>query len=174
VAISAAQRGSEEEPWRRLTEDKGVMVWHMLRRRLGDPAFARLLADCYGAAAAGPLRVSDVRRIGERAAGVPLGRFFSQWLDTAGRPRLTLEGLSVEQGRKGWVVRGRLVQEGPAFALRVPLVLTTAGRPRVYEVELASEATRFVLQSPDRPLGLRIDPIHDTLSASVAPPALAP
>jgi hypothetical protein len=174
VPIAEAARGADEETWRRLTEDKGVMVWHMLRRRLGDKAFARVLTDCFGPAARGPLRVSDVARASERAAGGSLGPFFDQWLGWPGRPRLTLVDLSVARDGTAWAVRGRLLQEGTRFALRVPIVMTTAGRPRVYDVELSGEAARFVLQSPDRPVGLRLDPMHDTLAASVAPPSLQP
>jgi hypothetical protein len=174
VAIVDALRGADEETWRRVTEDKGVMVWHMLRRRLGDQAFGRMLGDCLGTAARGPLRLADVVRACERSAAGSLGPFFSQWLGWPGRPRLTLVDLSVDRARGGWAVRGRLQQQGTRFSLRVPIVMTTEGRPRVYDVDLAGEGARFVLQSPDRPLGLRIDPMHDTLAASVAPPALDP
>ncbi|MEB3328160.1 MAG: hypothetical protein VKQ33_02880 [Candidatus Sericytochromatia bacterium] len=175
VPIAQARPGADEEAWRCLTEDKGMLVWHMLRRKLGDDAFARVLSECFGPAARGPLRIADVAKAGEGAVGSSLRPFFDQWLGRAGRPRLMLVGLAVARARTGWSVQGRLRQEGDSpYAMRVPIVMTTTGRPRVYEVDLQGEATRFVLHTPERPVGLRIDPMHDTLAASVAPPELPP
>jgi hypothetical protein len=145
--------------------NKTLMVFHMLRRTLGDAAFVdglrQLYADQRGRAAAW----ADVRRAFGAATGRDLGPFFSQWVERAGAPSLRLEALAGERTERGWRLRGRLLQTQTAAPYRmvVPVAVQLEGEEhaRVHPVELDGRAAAVELDLPARPLRVQIDPEHD-------------
>ena len=95
--------------------DKGAMVFHMLRRTLGEKAFWGALRDLFREKLFLPASWDDLRQVFERRSGQPLNVFFDQWVQRRGAPRVRLEAVAEEHGQDSGVVAGRLVQEKPAF-----------------------------------------------------------
>jgi len=60
--------------------DKGVMVFHMLRRMLGEEAFWGGLRDLFREKLFLPASWGDLCQAFERRSGQPLNAFFDQWL----------------------------------------------------------------------------------------------
>ncbi len=63
---------------------KGGFVLHMLRREIGDSAFFTGIRSYYLAHRHGNAMTSDLQAEFERAAGRPLGWFFTQWMTRVG------------------------------------------------------------------------------------------
>ena len=150
---------------------KAAMVFHMLQRRLGEPAFGQALARFYARHRGAPAGWADLRAAFEAAGGQPLGGFFQQWIERVGAPRLALDGVEFGEDR----VRFTLAQAGPPYALSVPVVVQTAGGPQAHEIVLDGARRTVEIATGARPEALHVDPDHDLfrhLAAGEAAPVL--
>ena len=77
----------------RLSYNKGSMVLHMLRRKLGDAMFYQGLQDFLQdpAYSYGYAKTPDLQQVMETSSGVDLEEFFNDWVYNEGYPRYTLE-----------------------------------------------------------------------------------
>jgi len=140
---------------------KAMLVFHMLRRELGDEAFWSALRTLYKDFLFREASWSDLARIFAAAGGwdqARTRRFFDQWLTRRGAPVLGLEQVSAVPDNGRFLVRGVLTQEEPAYALTLPVVVTTAAGNATALIEARGRATPFSLAVPGRPLALAVDP----------------
>src|SRR5229473_708779 len=85
--------------YRSVVQNKGAMLFHMLRAQMGDVAFKSVLRDFYFQFAERSARIDDFENIALRraqAAKPPvdpssLRGFFAQWLNSTGVPEFALE-----------------------------------------------------------------------------------
>ncbi len=159
---------------------KALMLFHMLRRELGDAVFVDGLRRFYRERR---FRVSgyvDLERSFSEAAGRPLEAFFRQWLERTGAPALRLDDARAEPYGEGFRLRARIeqTQDGPPYRLRLPLAVTLEGREQAYQTEVEIDRRRqdIALDLPARPLHLAVDPEFDLfrrLDRREIPPALS-
>lgn len=153
--------------------NKAAFVFHMLRRRLGEPAFAAALRDVYARHRHGRAGWDDLQASFERALGQDLDTFFVQWLTRTGAPRLHLAAAEpVEQdGRHGLALTLR--QDEPAYALQVPIEIETeTGRER-HKIRLDTAERALILPVATRARVVAVDPDYDVfrrLAPGEAPP----
>ncbi len=173
---------------------KCAMVFHMLRRELGEDAFWRgvraLIAERGGAFAGWP----DLERAFARAAGRDLRWFFAQWIERPGAPHLRLAEAGVRPAAGpdgGFVVSGRIRQvRGPdgsatgasaslaerGYRLRVPLTLhLEGGQADEVLVDIAEGEQTFSVPVAAKPLRLVLDPgfeVFRRLDRAELPPML--
>jgi hypothetical protein len=138
--------------------DKGAMVFHMLRRTIGEEAFWGALRDLARDFLFRPAAWEDLRRLFEKRSGRSLARFFEQWTARPGAPALRLEEVRREATGGGWVVRGRLRQEEPRFALEAELVLETVDGRQTAAVKLHGAEAAFEIRGAAEPRRLAVDP----------------
>ncbi len=156
---------------------KALMLFHMLRRRVGDEVFRQALARFYRAFREQRASFADLRASFEEASGLDLAAFFEQWVGRSGAPALAVAAEAAAAGGGGFVVRGALTQRAPArpFSLCVPLaVLTAAGTERAL-VDLAGESADFEVRLAAPPLLIEVDPEFDLfrlLDPRETPPSL--
>ncbi|HEY7699163.1 MAG TPA: M1 family metallopeptidase, partial [Vicinamibacteria bacterium] len=141
----------------RQTYQKGAWVLHMLRGVLGDEAFWQGIRAYYGEFASKNATTGDFRRTMEEASGRDLSRFFRQWLERGGIPRI--EG--------GWRYSGstleidlRQTQEGEPFELEIPLAIEP-GRDsptRVERVRMTEREARATFALEGAPRSVALDP----------------
>ena len=144
---------------------KAAMVFHMLRREIGDGPFwagVRSLVASYTGAHA---TWNEVEQAFARAAGTDLRGFFAQWVRQAGAPTVRATDVAQDDvagvpGGPGTVrLRMTLTQPSPAFRLSVPVMLTLADQSRQsISVRLESTRQTFELALPSRAVGLSVDP----------------
>jgi hypothetical protein len=159
---------------------KTLMVFHMLRRALGDKAFREGLRRLYGDNVFRAAGWSDVEAAFSAVAGEPLAAFFQQWVERPGAPELRLGTVEVQPGEGGYRLRVAIeqVQEGPAFDLRVPLAVQLEGGETalVREVEMDGRRALLELEVASRPMRLAVDPAFDLfrrLHREEIPPAIS-
>ena len=144
---------------------KSAMVFHMLRRRLGDEQFVEGLRRFYADNRFRTASWGDLRSAFEAASGQDLGGFFDAWTTRKGAPRLALADVKGEGTANGFRVTGRLEQsqrQAP-FPLRVPLVVhQELGPPLELTVDLNERSSAFVIDLPSPPVRLAVDPAFDT------------
>jgi len=148
---------------------KGAMVFHMLRRKIGDPVFwtalRRLAAEGSGRA----VGWTDIERIFSDTAETDLHWFFAQWVEQKGAPKLILDEVRSVRSAKGWTINGVVRQTGQVFRLDLPLKLTgTNGETLEQSVVLAGRRTPFSFDSSGSPSVLEADP-DSSLFRQLAP-----
>ena len=142
--------------------DKAAMVFHMLRRRLGETAFWGALKDLYDQYLFKAAGWHDLQQVFEARAGDNLDLFFDQWIHRPGAPRLRLASVKWRVDRDGgYRTAGRIVQGRPAYDLFLPLLLETADDPVRQTVHLRGPQTAFEFRSRGRPQALVGDPQID-------------
>lgn len=159
---------------------KSLMLFHMLRRELGDEVFVEGLRDLYRDFLFRTAGFDDVRRSFEKAAGRDLAESFDPWVARAGAPEIAVRDLLVEREGGSFRLRADLVQtqEEEPFPVRVPLAVTLENRETAVEavVPMRGRKARVSLALPARPLRFDLDPEFDLfrrLDRREIPPALS-
>jgi len=159
---------------------KSMLLFHMLRRELGDDAFGRALRTLYTEHKFKRASFDDLRRVFEQVAGKSFEVQFKQWLDRPGAPELRIANARVQQKGNRWVLAARIeqVQPGAAYLLQLPIAVLLEGDPKPMRQQIAmdKQVVDFQLVFERRPLRLDVDPDFDLfrrLDASETPPALS-
>lgn len=154
---------------------KAAMVFHMLRRSLGEDAFWGALRDIYRERLFKETSWDDLQAAFERRAGVSLARFFDQWLSRTGAPRLELVRVDRQRQGEGWVVSGEIVQEPPIYHLDLTVRVDAAGQVGWGSARVSGANTPIRVNTPGQPDGVVVDPACDTfryLAPSEIPPSI--
>ncbi len=157
---------------------KTLMLFHMLRRELGDETFVAGLRRFYGDNRFRTAGFAEVRRAFEAVSGRDLGPFFDQWTRRTGAPSLAIERVTRTPTETGYRIAGlvRQTQSAPPFALRIPLVVQLRDREALTTlVEMSGPSVGFALDLPAEPLRVALDPAFDlfrTLAPGESPPTL--
>lgn len=151
---------------------KAAMVFFMLRDMLGAHAFNTALREFWRAYRFRVAAWSDLQHAFESVSGRDLEPFFSQWLTRRGAPRVRIASARAEPKGRGWQVHATLVQDVPAYRLRVPVVIDGA-TTRV--LDFSEAKTDFTIETKARPHEIALDPelrVLRRLGPDEAPPVL--
>jgi aminopeptidase N len=159
--------------------DKSLMLFHMLRRQLGDPLFIKGLRRFYRQNRFKHAGFTQLQDAFEAVSQRSLDSFFRQWTTRTGAPKLAVEAVSVQHTDTGYRLTGRLAQtqQDAVFKLEVPLVVQLKGDSTMTE-QLAMQARqqRFAFDLPAKPLRLSVDPWFDLfrqLDPAETPPTIS-
>ncbi len=157
---------------------KALMLFHQLRRAMGDEQFTSMLRRLYAQYRGRRASWTDVEHVAEAAGRGSYASFFSQWLSRAGAPSLQVRDVSVHRVDAGYVIGGVLaqVQPGQPYRLTVPVVVQAADGVMRTSVDLRGRSAQFEIDCGQRmPLALNVDPYFDvfrTLSVVETPPSV--
>ena len=138
--------------------DKGAMVFHMLRRQVGDEAFWGALRDLYRDRLFKSTSWSDIQKAFEARGQQSLKTFFDQWVFQKGAPRFYLDAVQARDTGSTWKIEGRIVQESPLYSFDLDLLLESQGRTDSKTIRISDKETPFQITSESRPLSLVADP----------------
>jgi len=164
--------------YRSVVENKGAMLFHMLRAMMGDVAFKAALHDFYFQFAEKSARIEDFENLAERRVQASakakhdppnLRSFFAQWLNSTGIPEFTLEYV-VYRTPKGFRVVGKMKQPLDTFHMPVDLRIDTEGNPETKTIEVSGLESQFSIDvfGRPKPLGIKVDPNNVILKSSTA------
>jgi aminopeptidase N len=176
AAIAQAQQLLYGSPqYSSIVENKGAMVFHMLRTALGGERFDQLLASFYSAYRGKNATLADFE---QRAAqhqppaqgdtpSVNLDSFFSQWLNSTGIPEFTLDYI-VYRTAKGFKTVGKVTQGLEAFNMPVEIRVDTEGNPETKVINITGLSSPFEIDTFGRPKpnGIVLDPNNDMLRSN--------
>lgn len=168
---------------------KSLMLFHMLREKLGDEPFFQALRDFYDAHRFKPAGFMELRASFERSSGEDLAGFFDQWLNRSGAPVLSI--LQHELKSSGELSEGkqqlRLVLQqsqvsgsdssaGKPFALDVPVVAHFKdGNTQRHTLAMNQQQQSYELTFPKPLASISIDLAFDVFrvpDVREVPPAL--
>jgi len=164
--------------YRSVVQNKGAMLFHMLRAQMGDVAFKSALRDFYFQFAEKTARIEDFENIAERRAQAAakssqdppnLRAFFAQWLNSTGVPEFSLEYV-VYRTPKGFRINGKIKQPLDTFRMPVDLRIDTEGNPEQKTVDVIGTESGFTVETFGRPKpgGIKIDPNNVILKGSTS------
>ncbi len=159
---------------------KSMMLFHMLRIRMGDGDFKQALQNLYAEFRFKQAGWDDLEMVFSRTSGLELAPVFDQWLTRTGAPTLSVTDARAVKKGSGYELNATLWQTGtPApYILYVPVAVTLEGEPTARKslVKMTGASRNFDLMFPTRPVHLAIDPEYDVfrrLAAAETPPALS-
>ena len=153
--------------------DKGAMVFHMLRQKVGDDLFWASLKEIYARHRFEAVTWTGLQRVFEEKSGRDFEGFFSQWVFRAGSPRLALADVAVNPVEGGFSIQGNLTQTQPYYDLQVALSLQTVAETVHHRIEVRGPKTPFRIAAAAEPRQLTLDPdVH--LFRRLAPAELPP
>jgi len=174
--ISQAQHlVAYSEQYDSVVENKGAMVFHMLRTEMGDDAFTSLLHDFYTQNAGKNASIDEFEQMAAQKLPPPkpneptvnLLAFFSQWLNSTGIPEFNLEYI-VYRTTKGFKVVGKIHQPLDTFRMPVDVQVVTEGNPVNKSIMVDGTTTEFEVDTFGRPTpdGISIDPDDNLLKST--------
>jgi Peptidase family M1 domain len=168
--------GAYSDQYRSIVEDKGAMVFHMLRTELGDDQFGALVKEFYQQHAGKTASINDFEDLASKHVParqdptdppINLTSFFSQWLNSTGVPEFSLDYV-VYRTPKGFEVIGKIKQGLDTFRMPVEIRVETEGNPVTKQTLVTGTTSNFIVETFGRPKpeGITIDPDNNLLKSS--------
>jgi hypothetical protein len=151
------------DAWRAITYDKGAWIFHMLRRRLGDAPFMKMLAELRHRFESRPLSVDGLRELVKeylppKLSPSKVDAFFDNCVYSSGIPTLKLR-YTVKGVAPNVKISGQVDQSGvdDDFSIEVPVQVQFAkGAPQTIWVETSSNGGTFSATLKQAPLKVLI------------------
>lgn len=154
---------------------KGMMVFHMIRKEIGDDIFFRGLRELSRKKLNTTASWGDLLDTFSRLSGKDLSVFKSQWLNRAGGPHISFKGVAVARTDDGWKVTGEVSQTLPVYKFPMQIELeTSAGKTRK-GISITRQHTPFTFTTSESPARLILDPdaeLFRILSPNEIPPTI--
>jgi peptidase M1-like protein len=155
------------DAWRAITYEKGAWIMHMLRRRLGDDRFLKMLAEMrrryeFRIITTEEFRALAAEFLPPRSPSDTMDAFFDNWVYATGIPKLKLQS-----SIKGFRVSGNVTQSGvdSDFSAEVPVEIQFAkGAPQTVWVRTSSDPVSFSVTVKQPPVKVSLSP-YSVLSA---------
>lgn len=168
---------------------KSLMLFHMLREKLGDEPFFQALRDFYETHRFKSAGFDELRASFEKSSGNDLTGFFEQWLNRSGAPVLSIQEYELKSpdelsdGKQQLrlvlqqsQVSGADSGSGKPFALDVPVVAHFKdGNTQRQTLAMHQQQQSYELTFPEPLASLSIDPAFDVFripDTREVPPAL--
>jgi len=154
----------------RLTYNKGAMVLHMLRKKLGDNTFFQGLKNYLAdpALAYNFAKTPQLKAHLEAASGLDLTEFFNDWVYGDGFPKYNIIAENIEEGKVKITINQ--TQSDPSvsyFEMNLALlILGPDGQVDVKYFENTINGQEYIVDVPFKVLDLSFDPERDIISAS--------
>ena len=124
---------------------KGAWVLHMLRHELGDEDFMKGLRLYYERFYNSNALTKDFENVMEEVSGRNLGKFFQQWLYTAGQPELRIWH---KKGKKRGTIEVYIEQKQEnLFEFNIELMVKDATGEKIENVNVKDRVTKVVMTS---------------------------
>ena len=167
---------SSDHPSRIIGYAKSAIVFHMLRRTLGDERFFAVMRDFVRENLFRAVSWTDIRRTFERATATDLGWFFDHWVDGVAMPELGLEGVSVAPAGNRHELRFTITQKPPVLPLTVPVTLYfEGGGSEAVNLQIPGERHDFRYLLSEKPVRVVLDENYDVfrrLTPAEIPPTI--
>ncbi|HHT9104272.1 MAG TPA: M1 family metallopeptidase [Candidatus Wujingus californicus] len=162
---------------------KTAMVFHMLRKIVGDDLFFKSLRKFYKEKIWQSAGWTDIKNVFESECNMNLSWFFGQWINRTGAPFIDFGGVNMRQVDDGWLTELEIIQtyskvqreiDSPyRFHLPIILELQNECDYKIVEVNESSNVVSF--KSKSKPASITLDPEYDVfrrLHIEEVPPSI--
>lgn len=170
-------RSRTDFPSKAIGYGKASMVFHMLKRLVGEEVFYMSLGSFIDAKRFKKASWEDLKKEFEAKHKKDLAWFFKQWVEEKGLPDFQIEDLKLQVVGNKYEVSFNVLQKNRAYDLEVPLVFTYHdGTKSVDSVKIAGEKDSFRILLNETPETMTLDEDYDLarkLSDNELPPVIA-
>jgi hypothetical protein len=157
---------------------KAMMMWQMLRMKLGDENFVKGMQLFYENNKYSTASYNDIRIAMEEASGVDLTPFFNQWVNRTGAPELGIADISTDMyaGKYRINISIEQKQNDNVFDVDVPIAVATNDGVETFVFNMQMKKQDFQISMYSKPLKLVVDPQYDVfriLNPAEVPPTLS-
>jgi aminopeptidase N len=140
---------------------KAAMVFHMLRRQVGDQAFYEALRSFFKANRLAVASWDDLRKSFEAQTKQDWSWYFHQWVDGTGQPQIRIDKADLKKDGKAFVVNLVLSQKGQIKRLYLPVRFSGPQGNRIFQVDLRRRTENFTFRLDFQPEKVIIDEDYD-------------
>ncbi len=156
---------------------KALMMWQMLRRKLGDETFIKGMRLFYSNNKYRKASYADIEKAMETVSATDLSYFFNQWTTRLGAPELAISSLKMDMysGKYRIIITLQQLQKDSAFDIDVPINIDTKDGLESFVFNMNTKKQSFQIYLKSKPLKLAVDPQYDVfrmLSPNEVPPTL--
>lgn len=152
---------------------KGSMIFHQLRRTVGDEIFFKTIREFVKRFGGMYAEWDDIQALFEEMSKLGLDWFFSQWLDRNGAPELRLENVEMKGADRGYLIKGEVVQYGEVYRLSLPIYIDFGASAETFDFDTDESRKGFELRVDRAPVSLALDPEYH-LFRRIAPDDITP
>ncbi len=170
--------GSDDRASASIGYGKSAMVFHMLRKMLGDEIFFSSIRRFVEKNSFKAASWDELRETFESGYGQKLEWFFKQWVDEGGVPDLEIRNPELKYRGAKATISFTVEQKTKKYKLLLPVLLKLrSGEVRkVFEIEKDSTLLEMEVDARESPVALIIDDNYDLfrkLSAGEFPPVIS-
>lgn len=178
LALQAFKNASDRQPMARhiraVGYDKGAMVFHMLRLRLGDDKFFAGLQRFYETMRFREASWDAVEENFAAASGESLVSFFDQWLTRTDNINFLIDTVDVSQVEGRSVITFILNQKSvEPYEFDLPIVVSTRTGESRHTIRISERDQEVKLTLDELPTEMALDPDYD-LMRDLRPEEAAP
>jgi hypothetical protein len=148
-----------------MANDKGGMLYHMLRWVMGDQKFDKAMRTLFQSYAGKPVGLKDLKKVTEDIQGEQMTWFYSQWLDSTGAPEFKNK-YTVFRIKKGFRVVGQVQQDLDLFRMPVQLKIDTDGKSEDKTIDVVGTESSYTIETFGKPRRITVDPNNWVLKNS--------
>lgn len=155
-------KGRHSESSQAIGYGKSMMLFHMLKVRLGENIFNQAMRNFYKNNIFKVAGFQDLKTSFEAVSGENLSRYFNQWVSQKGAPQIKLEQASSSSDNDSYVTTFTLKQSEVAYELTVPVRFTYSDRTtEKINFSIDSIEKVFSYKSTQKITKIEIDPDFD-------------
>jgi aminopeptidase N len=148
-----------------MANDKGGMVYHMLRWVMGDQKFDKAMRTLFQDYAGKSVGLKELQKVTADIQGEALTWFYSQWLNSTGAPEFKNK-YTVFRVQKGFRVVGQVQQDLDLFRMPVQLKIDTDGKTEDKTIDVVGTDTSYTIETFGKPRRITVDPNNWVLKNS--------
>ncbi len=157
---------------------KAMMMWQMLRRKLGDEIFIKGIQLFYETNRYKTASYSDMHKAMEEASGIELTSFFNQWVNRTGAPELGIKEIKTDMfaGKYRIKISIEQKQNDEVFNVDIPINIATEKGVETFVFNMDKKEQDYQISLKNKPLKLVVDPQYDVfriLNPAEVPPTLS-
>lgn len=153
------------EAWRAITYEKGAWVLHMLRQRMGDQPFLKMLGELRKRYEFRSVSTADFQALARefrpaKTSPDVIDSFFDNWVYSTGVPTLKVKASHKILSPASVRLTGTIEQTGvdPDFSVEVPVEVQFAkGAPQIIWVRTSNDPASFTATLKQPPLRVGVD-----------------
>jgi len=156
---------------------KSMMMWQMLRRKIGDENFIKSMKYFYEQNKYKTASFDDIRKAVEEITEIDLKDFFNQWVNRMGAPEIGIKDIKTDMyaGKYRININLEQKQKQEVFNIDVPINIATNKGVESFVFNMNQREQNYQISLNDKPLKLVVDPQYDIfriLHPSEVPPGL--
>jgi len=157
---------------------KALMMWQMLRRKIGDENFLKGFQVFYKDNKYKNASYDDICKAMESVTGLDLSEFFNQWVKRTGAPEIAIKYIKTDMyaGKYRVDISIEQKQTDDIFNIDLPINIATEKGLKTFVFNMNKRVQQFQISLESKPLKLVVDAQYDVfriLNPNEVPPTLS-